>query len=245
MRTLLLTCLALSLAFAAFAAPAKGPIRALIVTGGHGFEREQFFAMFDSFEGVEWREVQHPEANDSYTPDERKTYDVIVLYDMVQDITDEQKADFAETVKQGKGLVVLHHAIASYQAWPEYAQIMGGKFFLNAEEFEGKNWPASSATHGLDFAVEIADAKHPITKGLADFQIHDETYGGFWVSPDAHPLLKVDHPQSGEIVGWATKYGKARVAYIQLGHDHFAYENESFRTLVERSILWAARKLKR
>ena len=245
MRTLILCSVALLLTLTAFGAPAKAPLRALIVTGGHGFEREPFFAIFDSFGGIEWREVVHPGANDSYAPDQRGTYDVIVLYDMVQDISDAQKANLIATLKQGKGLVVLHHALASYQAWPEYAQIIGGRFFLQPTQWEEKEWPTSTATHGLDLTIEIADSKHPITKGLDDFQIHDETYGGFWVNPKAHPLLKVEHPTSGEVIGWTTQYGKSRVVYLELGHDHFAYDNPGYRTLIERSILWTAKRLKR
>jgi hypothetical protein len=37
--------------------------RILIVTGGHDFDRESFFKMFDSFEGISYIELKHPEAN--------------------------------------------------------------------------------------------------------------------------------------------------------------------------------------
>jgi len=240
-----LMCAALSMPFAAYGAPANGKVRALVVTGGHGFEREPFFAMFDSFADVEWREVQQPQANDMYAPEQRGSYDVIVLYDMVQEITEEQKANLLETLRQGKPLVMLHHALASYQNWPEYARIIGGKYMLAEQEFDGKTWSKSTFRHGVVFTVRIADPKHPITKGMKDFEIHDEVYGGYWVSPKAHPLLTVDHPESSNVVGWTKRYGKARVAALQGGHDKSAYEDENYRTLVHRSILWAARRLER
>ena len=238
-----LICVALVAALAVRATAAEGKLRVLVVTGGHAFEREAFFAMFDSFEGVEWREVQHPQANDVYAPEQRDSYDVIVLYDIGQKITEEQKANLLETLGRGKGLVVLHHALASYQEWPEYARLIGAKYMLSEQEFEGQKWARSTFKHGVDLKVHVADPKHPITKGMKDFEIHDEAYGGYWVSPKAHPLLTVEHPESAKIVGWTNQYGKARVVCLQGGHDHLAYEDVDYRTLVQRAILWAARRL--
>lgn len=240
-----LMCCGVLIGLPADAAPAKGKLRALVVTGGHAFQRDPFFAMFDSFADVEWREVQHPDANDSYAPEQRKSYDVIVLYDMVQKITDEQKAQLVATLKRGKPLVVLHHAIASYQQWPEYARIVGGKYMLAEGEMDGEKLPKSTFKHGVDLKVHIADPEHPITRGLEDFEIHDEAYGGYWISPDVHALLTVDHPESAETIGWTKTYGKARVAVLQGGHDQHAYNDENYRTLVHRSILWAAKRLKK
>lgn len=246
MRTVLLFALAGAAWLSATqrGARAAEKLRVLIVTGGHDFEREPFFAMFDSFQDVEWREVKHPEANKLYAPDQRRTYDAVVLYDMPQEITDEQKTWFVETIKEGKGLLVLHHALGSYQSWPDYAQIVGGKYLFAQQEIDGKVWPPSTFHEGVTFTVEIADKEHPITKGLQDFSIVDEVYGGFWVSPEAHALLKVHHPQSGEVVGWTKEYGKARVAYLAGGHGRSAYENANYRTLVQRALLWVGGMMK-
>ena len=222
-------------------ASAAEKLRVLVVTGGHGFEREPFFEVFDSFPDIEWREVQHPAANAMYAPDQRGTYDVVALYDMTQDITDEQKAWLVETLKEGKGLLVLHHAIASYQGWPEYAKIIGARYFLSPQEIEGKTWPRSTFRDDVTYTVEIADPEHPIAKGLQDFTIKDEAYGGFWVSPEVHPLLKVHHQDCGEIVGWTKEYGKTRVAYLMNGHGASAYRDQNYRTLVHRALLWVGK----
>ena len=40
----------------------------------------------------------------------------------------------------------------------------------------------------------------------------------------------------------SNRYGKSRVAFVQLGHDHFAYENPSYRKLVAQAIQWTAGK---
>ena len=53
-------------------------------------------------------------------------------------------------------------------------------------------------------------------------------------------LLTTDHPKSDPELAWTKQYGNSRVVYLQLGHDHLAYENPNFRTLLARSIRWTA-----
>jgi ribosomal subunit interface protein len=42
----------------------------------------------------------------------------------------------------------------------------------------------------IDIKVEVAD--HPITMGVKDFTLHDETYKGMWFSPDITVLMKTE-----------------------------------------------------
>ena len=53
--------------------------------------------------------------------------------------------------------------------------------------------------------------------------------------------LTTDEPTSTPKIGWAHTYGKSRVFYMALGHDHFAYENPNYRQLVHQAIRWVAR----
>jgi len=224
-------------------AQANGKIRLMVVTGGHDFDREAFFSIFQADQGLQYDEFQQPKANEAYVSGKAADYDAILLYDMAQDITEEQQAALVKLLKeQGKGLVVLHHALGSYPKWDEYERIAGGRFCFGQWTLNGKEMPPSTYAHGIRFTVQIINKKHPITKGLTDFEVVDEVYGGFYVAPDVTRLLKVEHPQSGETVGWAHKYGKARVAAIQLGHDATAYNNDSFRKLLARAIRWVARR---
>jgi hypothetical protein len=132
--------------------------------------------------------------------------------------------------------------MANFQEWPEYERMMGGKFYLKKHVENGIEAPPSGYKHDVDIPVEIADQDHFITKGLADFVIHDETYSRFAVSPAAHVLLRTKHPDSGPVIGWTTAYGKARVVCLQLGHDAKAYANPNYRALVSRAIRWVARQ---
>src|SRR5215471_5976323 len=100
-------------------------IRVLVVTGGHDFEKEPFYKLFKDNPDITYRAAEHPNAQELLKADAAKDYDVLVFYDMHQEITAEAKADFLARLKEGKGLVVLHHAIADYQAWPDYAKVIG------------------------------------------------------------------------------------------------------------------------
>lgn len=215
----------------------------LIITGGHKFERTPFFEMFDGFENLTYKELTHPGASDIYGSAEVDKYDALVFYDMVQEISIEQKADFVRLLENGKGLVFLHHALASYQDWPEFEKIMGGHYLLEPVRRGDRMVPASNFEHDVDIPVSIVDKEHPITMGLQSFTIHDETYGDFIVHPDVQPLLATDHPKSGPVIGWTNRYGKSRIATIQLGHDHYAYEDINYRRILERAIQWVAGKL--
>jgi len=218
-----------------------GKLKVLVVTGGHDYEEKQFDEMFLADKGIEYHHEAHPKALETIAAG-AAAFDVIVLYDMYQPITEAQKAAFANTIRDGKGLVVLHHALGSFQAWPEYCGLIGGRFFIDEHVEGGVKKPSSTYKHDVDIPVEIADPDHFITKGLKDFTIHDETYNGFAVEPGVHVLLKTKQADSGPVLAWTKPYGKARVALLQLGHDHWAYENESYRTLVSRAIRWVARR---
>jgi len=216
--------------------------RVLLVTGGHGFEKEPFFKMFKDNPDITFQAVEHPNAFASFTAEAAKQYDVIVTYDFNQRITDEAKANFLARLKDGKGLVVLHHAIATYPNWPEYWQVIGARYYLAATNVNGVAKARSAWKHGVDFKIHIADPKHPVTRGLKDFNIHDETYKWFDVFEDCHPLLTTDEPESNKVIGWAKRYAGTRVVLIQLGHDHFAYENPSYQQLVRQAIQWTAKR---
>lgn len=242
-----LGCLALALTGtqvrgAEAAASTEKPIRILVVTGGHDFEKEPFFKLFKEMPGVTFEAVAHPQAHDRLKAEAAGTWDVLVLYDMWAEISDPAKADFVARLKEGKGLVALHHCLASYQKWDEYARIIGGKYHSEKWTQDGVEKPASTYLHDVNWTVHVADASHPVCRGIKDFQIHDETYGGTEVHPDAHPLLTTDEPTNGRTVAWVKSYGAARVVYLQLGHDHQAYQNANYRRLLEQAIRWAAKR---
>jgi type 1 glutamine amidotransferase len=218
----------------------QGKVRVLLTVGGHGFEAQPFYAMFDAMPDVSYAKATLPKDAGLLKPGLEKQYDVLVRYDMVGGVKPEQEKALAELLKRGIGLVALHHNLAAHSRWPEYRKIIGGQFILEPCEIDGKHYAPSLWREGQTYGVTVADKDHPITRGLKDFIIQDENYKGYYTDPSVTVLLKTDAPNSNPELAWVHEYGKSRVFYLMLGHGHTAYENPNYRELVHRGILWAA-----
>jgi len=218
-----------------------GSVRILVITGGHGYKTEQFNQMLTSLgPGMTYQIAELPEAYEMFKPENRKDYDVLVFYHMWQTITEDQKNIFIECIREGKPVVALHHSICAFDDWTEYWNIIGGKYFHKSTTFKGREYAPSSYIHDLHFDVEISGKKHPVTRGLENFPIFDETYKGYYVAEDVTPLLTTDEPSSTPIIGWAKKYGKSRIVVLQSGHDIPTFENPDFRKLLKQAIEWVS-----
>ena len=102
---------------------AQQPVKVLVITGGHDYEKEPFDAMFKALDGIVVETAEHKETSEGFDKDLSK-YDVIVLYDMAQKITDAQKKNLMKFLGEAKGLVSLHHNLGSYQDWEQYQRII-------------------------------------------------------------------------------------------------------------------------
>jgi type 1 glutamine amidotransferase len=233
------TCAFVSPARAEEPAEAK-EIRVLLTYGGHDFQEEPFFAMFDKLKGISYTRAPMPKSIDMLKPGLQKQFDVIVMYDMVSGLTPEQKKAFTELLGEGIGLVSLHHNLGAHRDWPEFTKIIGGKFFFEPHKSDGKQLPKSGWAHGQDIDVTIADKDHPITRGLKKFRIHDETYNKYFVAADVRVLLETDHAKSDPQLGWVKQYGKSRVFHLMLGHDAGAWKDANFTEILQRGIRWTS-----
>ncbi len=222
---------------------AADKIRLLIFSGSHGYETNQFLQLFKDNPEVTFESVVHPHAFEKLRPESATNFDVLVLYDYAQKVADEAQTNFVNFLKAGKGLLILHHAIAAYPQWTEYQKILGGRYYLQPRTIvNGVEKLRSKAREGAHISVHVADSAHPVTRGLNDFDILDETYFGYDVAPDSHLLLTTSNTNNAPSLAWSRIYAAARVVYIQLGHDHFAYENPNYRKLVRQAIRWVARR---
>lgn len=161
-------------------ADAGDPIDVLVVTGGHPFESEPFFAVFDDLDGIGWSASKRPATG----------HDVVVFYDMpglrftggeppvdfIEPST-EQRAVFDRLCADGCGLVFLHHAIASWPAWEGFAELVGGRFHYHPASLRGVSYPDSGYRFDVAHTVEVLDPEHPVCDGLgASFTLTDELY---------------------------------------------------------------------
>jgi uncharacterized protein len=216
------------------------PVKIMLVTGGHSYDTLQFFQLFDSLEGIDYEHFNQPDANKALVEDAGKNYDVLVFYDMWREISELEKEAYLDLTKQGKPFLFLHHALVSYQNWPEFEKILGGKYVDRSPDIPKEN--LSTYKHDVWIDVEVADKRHPVTKGMEDFRIFDEVYGNYRVSPDVKPLLKTNHPESTPVIGWENRYNASSIVYLQPGHDFNAYTSDEYRRLLLQAILYLAQK---
>ncbi|MHC4620221.1 MAG: ThuA domain-containing protein, partial [Planctomycetota bacterium] len=146
-----------------------GKIRVAVVTAGHGFKKEPFFAIFEGPDDIEYVEAEQKDHSELFEDISGWDYDVIVLYNMTQEISPARQENFTSLLNRGVGLVALHHSIGAYQKWPEYRKIIGGRYYLNELEEHGVMHPKSTYKHGLDISVQVKDKRHPITRRMKDF----------------------------------------------------------------------------
>jgi len=240
-KCLLAALVAGALAGAAVAAEAEAKLKVLAVWGGHDFNQPAFWQMFKDNPDVAYTEAKHEKSSEVYDREDLLTYDVVVLYDFWQKITDDQKKKFESLFEKGVGLVVMHHALATYQDWPVFEKAAGGKFLLRPETRNDVKIPGSG-TGGGEIALHVCSKDHPITKDMEDFKLRDEYYNKCLVSKDVTLLVTTDNPGNQKEVAWCKEQGKSRVVYIMSGHDEKVYKDASFRKLLANAIKWAARK---
>jgi type 1 glutamine amidotransferase len=217
-------------------APAKKILQVAFVTGGHDFEEQAFMDMWKSIDGIQVTQLPQKDDSEIFEDISSWPYDVMVLYNMSQNISEKRQKNFKQLVSQGIGLVAVHHNMGAFQGFVDYKDIIGAKFFLKAEGDQKQG----AYKHGVEFKVQVADKNHPITKGLSDFVILDETYKYVWHAADNHVLLTTEEPTSDKDLAWTREYGRGKVCTIALGHDGKAYANPNFTKLVAQAIQWAA-----
>lgn len=138
------------------------------------------------------------------------------------------RAGILAHVAAGMPILAVHSTSTSLLGMPEWEAIEGGR------------WVRGTTMHpAYDVArIRIAAAPHPITAGLADFDVADERYSFLRVAADSTVLLTQLHDGTDHPVFWTTAYGSARVAYDGLGHDAASYRAPTHREILRRTIRW-------
>jgi type 1 glutamine amidotransferase len=213
------------------------PVRMLVVTGGHAYP-VSFYSMLNDMPGIQWRHaLMHSEVR---YPIE-KHFDVLLLHDMYDDISDRIQQRLRSFVEAGKGVISLHHSIVNYGSWPWwYREVTGGKFFVK-EDGEHKK---SAYREDVEFLVTPVKGteKHPVLAGVGPLWVCDELYKGMWHSPNIVPLMETAHPDNDRPVVYAGPHRGCRSLYIQLGHSDHTMRHPGFRRLMRNAVMWAARR---
>jgi type 1 glutamine amidotransferase len=213
------------------------PITVAVVVGGHPHDVIHFHQLFRKMDGID-AYVQHMDEFASSEPDARDAYDAVVFYTMLGQFPPEgqwyagdPKAAIERLLTTGQGVVVLHHSILAYGGWETWNELVG----IEDRSFD--------YFIGERFTVHVADTEHPITRGLDDWKMTDETYTMAEPGEDSHVLLTTDHSPSMRSLAWTREVDKARVFCFQSGHDDDTWQEPGFREVLRRGIAWTARQL--
>jgi len=218
-------------------------IKIAVVTGGHGFEKEPFLEMFSAYDDIEYVHLHQEDESEIFENIDNWPYDVIVLYNMSHKISEKRQANFLRLLNNGVGVVSLHHSVAAFKDWPEYRKIIGAKYYLEDTVEDGVFHRKCKYKHDVNIPLHIVDKTHPITRGMSDFVVLDETYKGSDFEPDNQVLITTDEPTSDRTICWVRNYKNSRICYIQLGHDKVSYADQNYRKLVQRAVQWCSKRL--
>ena len=169
-------------------------------------------------------------------------YDAIFFFGVREiDLTAQQRADFISFVKEdGKGFVVAHSGSTAFMSWPEFGEMLGGRF-------DEHPWGVVVAP------VIVEDHDFPATKPFPPvFQWRDEMYQiKDFSRQNVDVLLRLDaskldmtrpgvHRTDGDFpLAWAKMYGKGRVFYSALGHDITSWDDPNIQKMFFEAIKWA------
>ncbi len=200
-----------------------------VVTGEHGFREKDFDKVFKSMEDIEFVREDLDVFVDNQN---QKEYNTVVFYNFHRPYpTDKQAETILGLTKRGQGIVILHHAILAFPEWDAFSDMCGID-----ERSDFDYFPKQT------FQVQVADSTHPITEGLSNWEMGDETYTMKSAGDDSTILLITDHADSMDVLGWAREYGNSRIFCLQSGHDNVTYSNPNFREVLQRGIQWCAKQ---
>ena len=175
-------------------------------------------------------EVTLTEKLDDLKADNIKNYDLVLFHTTGLNFAPgeagkEQEKGLCDFVRNGGGWAGIHSASDSFHASDAYWELVGGTFVGHG---------------GGKFTAYVIDQDHPITKGLEDFEIQDETYAHkYHKNSVIRTLLRMDKGNERQAMGWVQLYGKGRVFYSGLGHGREAWTNPAWQRFFIRGCYWA------
>lgn len=212
-------------------------LQVAVLTGGHPYDTPFFYKMFRSIPDIDY----YVHAVEEFCTDMGKNaemYDVVMFYNMTLPTPQDEQAwnvaykkALEDIAERGQGIFVLHHATLAFPDWDVWTEVTG----LRRKEFDYR--------FDQKVKLHVEDPSHPITKGIVDWEMIDETYLLEGAGEDSNILITTDNPTSMKSIAWTRNCRKSRVFCLQSGHDRQTYGNDTFRELILRGSLWTCGRL--
>jgi len=213
-------------------------VKVAVLVENHEYDVVNFQTMLDSFDDC----VCYVQPLDLFVRDQvnRDAYDTALWYNMNIDVPGEDtplRAYMENTLgTKGQGIVLVHHALLCFKRWDLFTDVSGVSVRLEDGMFSYH--PNTAVT------CVIRDKDHPVTRGLSDFRIVDETYIiGEPDQPGNEVLITAECDIGIKNIGWARTYKESRVFATASGHDNKVYADENYRKMIHQAILWTARRV--
>lgn len=208
-----------------------------MIMGGHPIDTIGIYPVLRKMEGIEI----YPQPLDCFLYDFSGTnnqYDGYFFYCMPRTVPDPNEAfgdlpkkprdTFYRLGEDGKGITIVHHGLVAFPGFKLWDEITG---------ITDRNF---SYFGDMDIDVNIIDNKSPITAGMSEWKLKDETfkYEGN-LAPECEPVMGTTITDSAPVIAWTHMYKNSRVFCFNQGHDATPYKNENFVETLRRGILWS------
>jgi len=203
-------------------------LKIAVVTENHPIDMFAFTDMLEALPNVRY----YMQSIDLLANDKKNigAYDAFLFYHLNTKPPENEQVQWLVKEYLGsttQGIVLLHHAICCYRGMEEWTRMTG-----IADRTFKYHWDQN-------VECKVVDPEHPITRGMNDFSMIDETYTmDDPVDEGTTRLVTIDHPLSMKTLAWTREYGKSRVLNYVSGHDHEAYQDESFLGILGRGVQW-------
>jgi type 1 glutamine amidotransferase len=158
--------------------------------------------------------------------------DVLLVYAAdAGSMSEAERARLQAYVGRGGGIVVLHDGVCGKDAeW--FKTVIGG-----AKQHGVTNWSRGN------IPLHFENTQHPITRGVADFELDDEMFYRLQMMPGAKVLATTRHGDKGVVPQmWVYEKGDSRAFVWCQGHYYSSFSLPHFRSLLLRGIAWAGRR---
>lgn len=148
--------------------------------------------------------------------------------------SDMHRRNLEKYIQSGRPILSAHGAIASYDDWPRYGEMVGFRF----------DWQTGRRSPVGQWPITVRQPGHPIAQGVGDFTLQDELLADIQVMEPSRTQVLAEGQwgdrkvpvvlttEGGRILG----AGKS--AYIGLGHDMQSMQSPELRTIWQNAVKW-------